>query len=540
MQYLKDRAYYEDLYDLHTIRECFSQLEMVEKIDQKMRSQPQFENYPESEMEKNIGLVRGRILFLTQAQRYKQRASTIAEWIDKDKTKQDKQDNAVVPSITCPECSTSMASDGFRHLEDWPEDKPMRVLFILNCPKCKKHVGVYDDGEIHSSKSDFCPECNQKLDVTNSRKAKVITTLFSCKNCGYSKKDILDLKKSDEEHKKWEEEQKIKEQKDKQLLEKYRSEFCLSEKDGQEYVETLEAMEVAHEIKEEMLVELDTPAQEKLLSVNKISITDLETLVNKALVESGFSRLSFGNPEIDRHVIVPFTVQDTKPKRRDLESVSDLYDLLKPKLEETNWRAPKDQIIYRLGFLNGKLKGYESEEDLLKLFGKVEPKKPKSKLDPAFRAKYEHHNIVQLAKLEAEYIVTKRIRTRRLKNEPEGFFLNDGGRGYTCGICRNNHDGEDIWWRPDGLRCRDCWKNIKDGVIPMLDLDKERWEKEFLTKFNLTYHHGVHPSSIRKLRKEGILIGRDLKCIDGHIYGTIYLVSENAMFLEQHLRKSEL
>jgi C4-type Zn-finger protein len=533
-QYLQPKQCYEDRYDLQTIKECLEQLQIVENIDQRMRLQSQFKNYPESEMEKNIGLVRGRLLFFTQAQRHKLRDSTISEWMEKDRTKQDKQDNAQVPKMSCPECGTSMVADDFRHLEDWPEDKPMRVLFILNCPKCKKREGVYDDGKIHTSKSDFCPECNEKLDVTNSRKGKVITTLFSCKHCGYSKKDILDLKKSDDEHKKWEEEHERKEQKDKQLLEKYRAEFCLSEKEGKEYVETLEAMEVAHEVKEEILAEMDTPAHEKLLSVHKISITDLEAVINKALVDSGFSRLSIGNPEIDRYVIVPFTLQDIKPKRRDLESTSDLYDLLKPKMEETNWRVPKDQINYRLGFLSGKLKGYESEEDLLKLFGKEEPKKPKSKLDPAFRAKYEHHHFVQLVRLEAEYEVTKRIRTRRLKDEPEGFFLNDGGRGYTCGICRDNYNGEDIWWRPDGLRCRDCWKNIQEGVIPMLNLDSEWWEKEFFTKFDLTYDYKIHPSSIRKLRKEGTLIGRDLKYSTGQAYETIYLVSENQDFLKKY------
>lgn len=537
-QYLQSKQCYEDRYDLQTIKECFKQLQMVEEIGQKVRLEPTLKRYPDSEHERNMGLFRGRLMFLIQAERYKHRDSTISEWMEADRIKQDKQDNAVPPNVNCPECGTLMVADDFRTLEDWPEDQPMRVLFILNCPKCKKHIGAYDNSELHSSKSDMCPKCDEKLEVANSRKGKVITTLFSCKHCGYSKKDVLDLNKSDEEHEKWKKEQKIKEEADKQLLDKYRTEFCLSEKEGKEYVETLEAMEVAHEIKEEMLVELDTPAQEKLLSVNKISITDLETLVNKALVESGFSRLSFGNPEIDRHVTVPFTVQDTKSKRRDLESISDLYDALKPQLEETNWRAPKDQISYRLGFLSGKLKGYESEEDLLKLFGKEEPKKPKSKLDPALRAKYEHHNLVQLARMDAEYEVTTRIRTRRLKNEPEGFFLNDGGRGYTCGICRNSHNGEDIWWRPDGLRCRDCWRNIKEGVIPMLDLDKERWEREFLTKFDLTYDYKIHPSSIRKLRKEGILVGRDLKDSAGHAYETVYLVSENADFLKGHPRNS--
>lgn len=536
-QYLKPQQEYEDRYDICTIKECLRVLDMVDGIGEKMKLEPKFQSYPESEQDRNMGLFRGRMLFFIQAQRHKHRTSTIAEWIESDRSKQDKQDNTPVPKANCPECNSAMTDDGSHHLVDWDDDKSMRVLFTFNCPKCKKRQGVYDDGEIYVSKSDFCPECKQKLERKSSKKGEVITTSYKCKNCGYSNKEIWDLKKSDEEHKKWQEEHEKEELEDKQLLEKYRAEFCLSDEKGKEYVETLEALEVAHEVKEEVLAEMDTPAHEKLLSVNKIAITDLETLVNKALEDSGFTRLSIGEPDIDRHVLVPFTVQETKSKRRDCESVADLYDLLKTALKDTNWRAPKDLITYRLGFLSGKLKGYESEDDLLKLFGKEEPKKPKSKLDPEFRAKYEYHNLVRYARMDAEFIATERIRTRRLKNEPDGFYLNDGGRGYNCGICRRSHDGEDIWWRPDGLRCRDCWRNIQEGVIPVLDLDKEWWEEEHFDKYDVE-KRGVKPSSIKKLRREGVLVGRDLKDISGHVYWTVFLVSENKKFLEDYPRKS--
>jgi len=537
-QYLEPQQEYEDRYDVSTIRECLKTLNIVDDISQKMRQEPKFKQYPESEQERNMGLFRGRMFFLIQAQRYKNRASTIAEWMQADRIKQDKQDKTPVPKANCPECGTAMIDDDFHNLVDW-DDEPMRVLFTLNCPKCKKRQGVYDDGEIYVSKSDFCPDCKEKLEVKSNKKDQVITTLYTCKSCSYSKNDIYDLKKSDENHKKWQEEQTEKELKDKQLLEKYRAEFCLSEEEGKKYVEILEAMEVAHEVKEEVIAEMDTPAHEKLLAVNKVSITDLETLVNKALNESGFTHLSFGNPNIDRHVLVPFTLQETKPKRRDQESISELYDLLKNTLKDTNWRAPKDLMSYRLGFLSGKLKGFESEDDLLKLFGKEEPKKPKSKLDPEFRAKYEHHNLVQMARMEAEYIATKRIRTRRLKNEPDGFYLNDGGRGYTCGICRDHYDGEDIWWRPDGLRCRNCWRNIQEGVIPVLGLDKDWWEEDYFTNFDISYYHGVKSQSIKKLRREGVVVGRDLKDEKGNTYETVYLVSENKEFLEDYPRKKD-
>ena len=537
-QYLEERQHYEDRYDLHTIEQCLDQLKMIDEIGRKMRLAPSIKHYPESEQKRNMDLIEARMMFLLKAHRYKERESTIREWMQSDQIKQDKQDNTPPPKITCPDCDTQMVDDGSRYLQDH-DDQPLRVLFIFNCPKCKKRLGAYDNGEIHVSKPNYCPDCKSELKEKTTRKGKVITTLYTCKNCGYSKKDVLDLKKSDEEHKKWQAEQAEKELKNKELLEKYRDTFCLSEKEGKEHVELLEAMEVAHEIRDEILAEFDSPTQEKLMTVKKISVTDLEKLLEKALNDTGFIRLSLGNPTIDRHVSVPFTVQDGDSKRHERESIQALHDLLKLTLKDTNWRASKDSLSYRLGFISGTLKGYESEDDLLKLFGQEKPKKPKSKLDPKLREKYEHHNYVQLTKLCAEHEAKERVRKRRLKDEPEGFFYERGESGYTCGICRRSQYSEDIWWREDGLRCRDCWRNIKEGVIPVLDLNKESWEREFLDKYDVE-DRGVHPSSIRKLRREGTLVGRDLKDASGNVYWTVFLVSENKLFLDKYPSKSSL
>lgn len=70
----------------------------------------------------------------------------------------------------------------------------------------------------------------------------------------------------------------------------------------------------------------------------------------------------------------------------------------------------------------------------------------------------------------------------------------------------------------------------------MFNLDAEWWEKEFFNKYEVT-KRGVHPSSIKKLRREGILIGRDLRDSTGHIYWTVYLVSENKEFLNKFPKK---
>lgn len=537
MQYLETKQHYEDRYDLYTIEECLEQIRIIHKSSKEVRSDPKIKDYPESEIKRNMSLFLGRLLFVVKANRYKNRASTISEWMESDRVKQDKQDNASPPKINCPDCGASMVADDFRDLRAWPEDKPIRVLFILNCPKCKKHLGAYDDGEIYNSKPDLCPKCGKELVVKGSRKNKVITTLYKCKHCSYSKKDILDLKKNDEEHKKWQKEQNKKEQEGKKLLDKYREEFCLSDKKGKEYVETLEAMEVANAVFDEEVKDHDNPVYTRLLQLKKTKITDLEKLLSKNIKKYKFINLSFDKPEIDRYVIVSFTVQDINSSRKELGSCSDFKKVINKTLEDTNWRLLANDISYRLGYLKGQLKGYESEEDMLNLAGKKEKKEKKnskSNIGDEKKNKYAHHDLVQLARLLGEQQAIENIRKRKLIKEPEGFFLESTESSYTCGICGEQHYGEDIWWRSDGLRCRDCWRNIKEGVIPMFDLDAEWWEKEFIKEWEISSEYSIHPSTRKKFERQGILKGRNLKNENGNIYCTIYLISENEGFLKSY------
>src|SRR5690606_3255146 len=124
-------------------------------------------------------------------------------------------------------------------------------------------------------------------------------------------------------------EHEAKEKKDKELLEKFRSEFCLSDKEGQKYIELMEAMEVAKVVREEETQKYDNPVYARSLQLKKTSITDLEKLLSTALVSCRYAKLSFEKPEIGQFVVVPFTVQDLDSSRRDRISVSELEKLIK-------------------------------------------------------------------------------------------------------------------------------------------------------------------------------------------------------------------
>jgi len=67
-----------------------------------------------------------------------------------------------------------------------------------------------------------------------------------------------------------------------------------------------------------------------------------------------------------RYVVVPFTVQEADNDRGEYDSKNSLRKLIKKTLEKTNWRLMSEGISYRLGYLSGRLRGYESDSELAK------------------------------------------------------------------------------------------------------------------------------------------------------------------------------
>lgn len=243
-------------------------------------------------------------------------------------------------------------------------------------------------------------------------------------------------------------------------------------------METLEAMEVANVVHDEEMQQYDNPVYERVSKLKRTTIVDLNKLLIEPFEKAKYAKLSFEKPEIGQYFIVPFTLQDNDSSRRDRVSVSDLEKLIKDALEETNWRLLPNSVMYRLGYIEGRLKGYEREEDMLKLAGKTEEPHPKPKIDEEKRQKYASNNLVQLGRITGKYAGIENMRKRRLKKKPEGFFLESSEGLLTCSICGEHYYGNEMWWNLDGIRCKDCWRNIKEGVTPSLTPrynDKSNW-----------------------------------------------------------------
>lgn len=526
-KYLQDKQHYIDRYDLFTIKRCLEVIDFWRKAYKEKSNDEKIKNLSPEDKLKGFSQFLNFELYATRGEEYKRKNETIDKWMESDRIKQDKYDHSYPPSnIVCSECDAVIHST-MKHLEDYMNE-PLRVLFFFECPSCKKRKGIYENGEERVYKPELCPKCKKEVETKHTKKGKVITWITTC-SCGFAETKVDDFEK---DHAKWEKEK----QEDTELLEKYRDEFCFSDKAGQEYIEFTEAMDVATEVREEEKRKYDNSLYEKTIRTKKLSIVELEKLLFETLEKEKYIKLSFDKPEIGQFVVVPFTVQDADTSRKDHISASNLQKLIKSALEGTNWRLMSEGTHYRLGYVSGRLKGFEREEDLMEIQG-MKQKKEASKIDSEKRMKYESNPLVQLAKMAGKHEAIENLRKKRLIHEPDGFTLEESEGKYNCRVCNKYVSGEDAWWDLNGIKCIDCQRNIKEGVVPAeICTDDDSWIKEWQMKSDFSIHAGT----VKKLKREGILHGRDLKTEGGIIYYTVYLIAENKEFLEKYPRKPKI
>jgi len=530
-QYLKDKQHYIDRYDILTIEDCLHHYCSVRDGMLKEKDK-QFAKYSQKKFEEEINKCLNLLLFSIKGQCYKNKAKTIQEWMDKDRKMQELYDNTPTPQdIRCKDCKTSMTYTD-KNLHN-AFDPNAQMTFMFKCTKCNKRQVVYKDGSEWKYDPPKCPKCKHNLKTDLKFKGDVSIFTSKCPKCGYKDKHESD-------HAQFQREQEAKEKKDKELLERYRKELCLSDKEGQEYIETEEAFEVAAVVRAEEKQKYDSPVYERSLELKKTKISDLETILTKTLEKEKYIKLSLGKPDMHQYVTVPFTLQDSDHKREDRTSVKELEKLLKQTLEDTNWRLMGNSISYRLGYLEGTLRGYEGKEEMMKLAGLKEETKPKPKIDEVKQQKYAYNNVVQLAKLFGEHEGIEAIRTRRLEKEPDGFFLNDGKVGYTCGICGESISGDNTWWDLKGIRCSDCQRNLKAGVVPLEIFDDNYGYDVVVKSWQMQSDYNIHPSTLRKLCRLGTLKSRELKRLDGAVYERLFVVNENEDFFKEHPKKPKM
>lgn len=197
MDYLKDKQYYEDLYDLHTIESCFDWIKLAVK---KCDTDKDFQKISKKEQIRGKNILVELPIYFKKGERYRNKEKTINEWMEKDRVKQEKLDNSKEPkNIFCEKCNWEMQSTT-KSLYDFT-DESLRVLFFFECPNCHKRKGIFDNGDEFIGKPKLCPKCGNEFKTSYKNNKNISTYIEECKKCNFKSEDKTDFKALDEKTK---------------------------------------------------------------------------------------------------------------------------------------------------------------------------------------------------------------------------------------------------------------------------------------------------------------------------------------------------
>lgn len=347
---------YEDRYDRTTV--------FIARLDMKMFLEFRgkwLEQMPDNEENKHRNPFHLNNIYMMMVgnklvDRYNERERAVHGMIVEDETRDARLSAArLTVEPRCEHCDKTglrIIEKMFMHRENHKEGA---ILFMLRCPHCEKNTAAWEDGSLWEHSHTKCPECQSVMETKNSRSSKVITTTYTCPNCSHTYKDKLDLNHTVEpEDPGYEEDRRI---------------FCLQdEKIRKEHQEAKYRFDdLLRFAKEHQEKEDNKHIYDAIKEMKKPKIAELASLLQPALEKAGYSDFSLEKPEIGKDVYVGFNCLDTKSDRNDYDSIKTLEKLVKKILAATNWRLMSDGIHYRLGYLNGRVRAYEREEDLKNL-----------------------------------------------------------------------------------------------------------------------------------------------------------------------------
>jgi hypothetical protein len=315
MSYLKPKQEYIDSYDRLTVDYCREKEKEFEDIRKTKNKK-----VPEKDTEKYLDVLNKFLalgMYCIIGDKYEQKEKTIKEWMERDRKKDEKLENAEPPlGIRCLVCGSEM-DPNFRDLFGSEE----RVIFMYDCPKGCHRRAFYVGGEEYIPK-----HLDGDIDLSIPEKEP--------------DPDFL----------------------------RDRERFCLTEEKGREHITAKESIEKATE--HMRMLDEKEKNQEALSKIEKLTVSELEKFLIPKLGRHGYMNLKFGAPDLGKIVSIPFTVNDTNSQRGEGESSYDLKRIIHKALKDVNWRLMSEGISYRVGILSGRLRAYEKDEDLLNLIKK--------------------------------------------------------------------------------------------------------------------------------------------------------------------------
>lgn len=361
--YLQTREHYEDIYDKWTVESCRRMAsyepEATDEDLSKVNLTPKQVEAMKEIKQGWPGVARELAVFSYAAERYNQKAETIEGWERKDREHDERLTKIKPPvHIRCRECfSTSLR---LISQDERPDGKNReRVLFMYKCSACSINTAYYDNGEQYRSKPTLCPKCHHDKPASTTKESKhKYTVSYICSSCGHKWQEVMDFTPLPEPpDPNYNEDRKL---------------YCYSDKVREwaisaERIGPLLKEFSVHDEHQKRVNEY----KEALAKIKKLTIPQVIQTLKPAIEKQGYIEVKFAEPEIGRNVIVSFNCMDSDPNREAYDSQNTLKRLVNRSLKETNWRLMSDGTHYRLGYLTGRIKAYESEGDVLSLVKKL-------------------------------------------------------------------------------------------------------------------------------------------------------------------------
>ena len=209
---------------------------------------------------------------------------------------------------------------------------------------------VYADGREYVLPRKKCRAC-QGMDFTSTKEVKGMLLIFcnECRNCG--QRDILELDDSPE----------ILEP----INEEERSFFCTAFEQEDTPMEGLtKFLNIIDDIIRQPKITYATDV------IKMLTIQQVAERLKKKLKKKDFKKFGLGTPSTRENFSVTFSVLDASA-RESQASRSELRELIRKNLFRTNWRIMQQKITYRMGYLEGKIMGYENEFELQRIAGEI-------------------------------------------------------------------------------------------------------------------------------------------------------------------------
>ena len=395
-KYFKDRQYYEVRYDDTTVEKCRSGERIVNKAFIEMEKK-----LPKKELTDRLpgwylqySLYYFWFVESIAAARFEDRDATIAKWMQEDEDKDQKLAGAHISGgAYCRTCGKDMRviSKDYMRREGHKDDD---ILIMFECDNCNTRLALWQDGTEWEGAKHECEKCGGKTTSKHTKKNNIITWTEICEKCGHTKTDKLDLSDSKKEPEPVD-----------PYLELDRKRFVFDSEMMFKYDQKLKhlaRMANLHATAADKVEHVDV--FEAMKQIKKLKIAQLKELLEPVFTKNGYSDFKLGDPQIGREVSLEFSCLDTKDDREEYQSKKILHKAVEKALIDTNWRLMSAGVSYRLGYLTGSLRAYESEEELRKLVeqrmksGKfpIKPAEPLESKEPAKKPELNMRESVQV------------------------------------------------------------------------------------------------------------------------------------------------